>query len=96
MSDQINAETPANPEGSASPESMEGVEPPQRFPGGVDSIGDQEKYGSVPEEPVIPDLPTEDNPAIDDSVPEGLDEPDESQDEPSTDGASEPEKETQA
>ncbi len=87
MSDRTNDEVPNE---------VEGVQPPERYPGGVDSIADEDKYGAIPDAPVIPDLPTRDNPAVDDSVSAELDEPDESQEEPSTDGASEPEKETQA
>jgi hypothetical protein len=49
------------------------AEPPERFPGGVDSIEDEEKYGEIPDEPAIRDLDPVDNPAT-----EGL--PDEVQD----------------
>ena len=72
------------------------TEPPEKFPGGVDSIGDEEKYGDVPDEPAIPDLATAKNPAVDDASPDELSEPEESQDEPTSDGASEPDQETQA
>ena len=72
------------------------TEPPERFPGGVDSIEDEDKYGGIPDEPAIPDLETAKNPAVDGSSPAELSEPEESQDQPTTDGASEPDKETQA
>ena len=72
------------------------TEPPEKFPGGVDSIEDAEKYGDIPGEPAIPDLETAKNPAVDDDSPDELSRPEASQDEPTTDGASEPGKETQA
>lgn len=72
-----------------------GVEPPERFPGGVDSIGDEEKYGDIPDAPLIRDLDSESNPAAEDT-PEELKEPEEGSEGPTSDGASEPEKETQA
>lgn len=71
------------------------TEPPERFPGGADSVADEEKYGEIPDEPVIPDLPTEDNPAVNDAAPEEVRHPEET-DEPSSDGASDPEEESQA
>lgn len=70
------------------------TEPPERFPGGVDAIDNEEKYGDIPDTPLIRDLATALNPALDDEAPDELQEPDESQDEPSSDGASEPEQET--
>jgi hypothetical protein len=73
-----------------------GVEPPERFPGGVDSVADEDKYGDIPDQPLTRDLATGDNPAISDQVSDALAEPESSQDEPASDGASEPEKETQA
>ncbi|GAA2130154.1 hypothetical protein [Nocardioides bigeumensis] len=48
------------------------VEPPERFPGGADSIADEEKYGSIPDQPLIPDLPNDRNPATDDEVPDEI------------------------
>lgn len=32
------------------------VEEPERFPGGVDAIDDEEKYGDVPDVPIARDL----------------------------------------
>jgi hypothetical protein len=72
------------------------TEPPERFPGGVDAIADEEKYGDIPDTPLIRDLDSVKNPAVDDKAPDELQEPEESQDEPTSDGASEPAKETQA
>jgi hypothetical protein len=48
------------------------VEPPERFPGGADSIADEDKYGDIPDEPLTPDLPTVSNPATDDEVPDEI------------------------
>ena len=48
------------------------VEPPERFPGGADSIADDEKYGDIPDEPLIRDLPTKSNPVTDDEVPDEI------------------------
>ena len=31
------------------------VQPPERFPGGVDAFDDEEKYGDIPDEPLTPD-----------------------------------------
>ena len=68
------------------------AEPPERFPGGVDAIADEEKYGDIPDGPLIRDLAVTKNPALDDQAPDELQEPEESQDEPTSDGASEPDK----
>ena len=51
------------------------VEEPARFPGGADAIADEEKYGELPDEPVVPDLHPDANPATD-SAPVELGEPD--------------------
>jgi hypothetical protein len=56
------------------------VEPPERFPGGADSIADEEKYGDIPDEPLTPDLPTASNPATDDEVPDKIAQTDEKDD----------------
>lgn len=50
-------------------------EPPERFPGGADAIEDEDKYGDIPDGAVVPDLPPEDNPAVDDEAPDELQEP---------------------
>ncbi|MEO5854387.1 MAG: hypothetical protein ABIQ15_17915 [Nocardioides sp.] len=72
------------------------TEPPERFPGGVDSIADEGKYGDIPDTPAIPDLDTAKNAALDHSSPDELSEPEESQDAPTSDGASEPDRESPA
>ena len=64
------------------------VEPPERFPGGVDALDDEDKYGDIPDEPLTPDLPTSSNPATDDDVPDELTEPEQGEQEPRSDGAS--------
>lgn len=54
------------------------AEEPERFPGGADSVADQEKYGDIPEAPLTPDVPPADNPAsagAPDEVTEGDDKP---------------------
>jgi hypothetical protein len=56
------------------------VEPPERFPGGVDALQDEEKYGDIPDEPLTPDLPTSSNPATDDEVPDKISQSDEQDD----------------
>ena len=56
------------------------VEPPERFPGGADALDDEEKYGDIPDEPLIPDLPTSSNPATDDEVPDKISQSDEQDD----------------
>ena len=71
------------------------TEPPERFPGGADALTDEEKYGEIPDEPATPDLTSVRNPALGES-PEELREPEESQDPPTSDGASEPDQEPPA
>lgn len=56
------------------------VEQPERFPGGADALDDEEKYGEIPDEPLIPDLPTRSNPATDDEVPDKISQSDEADD----------------
>ncbi len=56
------------------------AEEPEKFPGGVDSIADQEKYGAFPDTPLTPDLHPEDNPATD-TAPEELSEPEDAEQE---------------
>ncbi|MBB6627190.1 hypothetical protein H5V45_07630 [Nocardioides sp. KIGAM211] len=43
------------------------IEPGEPNPGGVDAID-----AETPEEPIIPNLPTEKNPAVDDAAPDEL------------------------
>ncbi|MEI2712124.1 MAG: hypothetical protein V9G04_02240 [Nocardioides sp.] len=58
------------------------TEPPERFPGGADSIADEEKYGEIPDAPTVPDLEPDSNPAVDDMVPAEITEPDDKQQAP--------------
>ena len=66
------------------------IEPGEPEPGGVDAIDD------VDERPVVPDLPLIGNAAIDEDVPDALSEPEDTDTGAASDGASEPEKESQA
>jgi hypothetical protein len=68
------------------------IEPAEPAPGGVDAI----EESSFDEPPVVPDLSRVGNQQAKDEMPEELTEPDETDDEPSSDGASEPEKEAPA
>jgi hypothetical protein len=61
-----------------------GVERPELHPGGADSIDDPEKYGDTPGPPATRDLPPEDNPAVDDVLPDEIAEPDDKSQEPDT------------
>ncbi|MGD9958018.1 hypothetical protein [Nocardioides sp.] len=70
------------------------TEEPQLHPGGVDSIDDP-KYGTTPETPIPADANPKDNPAVSDVTPEELSQP-ENTDEPSSDGASDPESDAPA
>ena len=67
------------------------AEAPQRAPGGPDAIDDP-RYGETPGPPTVPDPDPARNPATDETVPSEITEPEE-RDEPTSDGASEPEKE---
>jgi hypothetical protein len=58
------------------------TEPPERFPGGADSVADEEKYGAIPDSPTVPDLNPDANPAVEDAAPDEVKEPDEKQQEP--------------
>lgn len=67
------------------------TEPPEPNPGGVDAIEGNDHH--VP--PVVPDLSPDENPAVDEA-PVELNQPEETEQGAASDGASEPEKETQA
>jgi hypothetical protein len=67
------------------------IEPSEPNPGGVDAIEGNDHDVA----PVVPDLSPEDNPAVDEA-PEELNQPEDTDQGASSDGASEPEKETQA
>ena len=59
------------------------AEEPELYPGGVDSLKDEEKYGERLDEPATPDLPLESNPAVEeDEVPDEITEQDDKQQEP--------------
>lgn len=68
------------------------IEPAEPPPGGVDAI----EESAFDEPPVVPDLTRVGNQQAKDEMPEELSEPDGTDDEASTDGASEPEKEAPA
>lgn len=67
------------------------TEPAEPNPGGVDAIEGNDHDVA----PVVPDLNPAENPAVEDA-PDELTQPEETDDGASSDGASEPEKETQA
>jgi len=54
------------------------VERPEKFPGGADSIEDEDKYGTIPDDPVTPDLHPDANPATDEA-PDELSEPEDAE-----------------
>ncbi len=66
------------------------VEPAEPPPGGVDAIDEEDPT------PVVPDLSLLGNATVEDSVPDELREPEDTDEGASTDGASEPEKEAPA
>jgi hypothetical protein len=68
------------------------IEPADPPPGGVDAVEDQDYDMN----PVVPELTGIGNTTSKDEVPDELTEPEETDDGASTDGASEPEKETPA
>ena len=45
-------------------------------------MADEEKYGAIPDEPTVPDLNPEANPAVEDAAPDEIKEPDEKSQEP--------------
>lgn len=49
---------------------------PELHPGGADSLADQEKYGEWFDEPTVPDLDPTRNPAVEDTAPEEVKQPD--------------------
>jgi hypothetical protein len=69
------------------------TEPPERFPGGADSVADEEKYGARPDAPLAPDLDPEANPAVEDHAPDEIKQPDDKQQEPDTGTSGDPEAE---
>jgi hypothetical protein len=55
---------------------------PEHFPGGADAIDDSGKYGDTPGGPATRDLTPEDNPAVEDALPDEIAEADDKQQEP--------------
>ena len=72
------------------------TEPPERWPGGADSVADEEKYGATPDQPTVPNLDPSKNPAIEDAAPDEISEPDDTETEATSDGDSEAQKEDPA
>ncbi len=66
------------------------IEPGEPNPGGVDAITDED----IPL--AVPDLGPDENPAAEDKVPDEIKAPDDTETEATTDGASEPTKESPA
>ena len=58
------------------------TQPPEHFPGGVDAIDDNDHYGDMPGGPATRDLGPEDNPAVEDALPDEIAEGDDKQQEP--------------
>ena len=56
--------------------------PPGKCSGGADAIDDSGKYGDTPGGPATRDLQPEDNPAVEDAMPEEIAEGDDKQQEP--------------
>jgi hypothetical protein len=68
------------------------IEPAEPPPGGVDAVEEAE----YEPDPLVPDLSRVGNTSSKDEVPDEITEPDETDQGAANDGASEPEKETQA
>lgn len=52
------------------------TEEPEKYPGGADAIDDSGKYGDTPGDPTPRDLHPDDNPAVDDVLPDEVAAPD--------------------
>lgn len=52
------------------------TEEPEKYPGGADAIDDSGKYGDTPGGPTTRDLHPDDNPAVDDVIPDEIAAPD--------------------
>ncbi|WP_109509568.1 hypothetical protein [Nocardioides speluncae] len=52
------------------------TEEPEKYPGGADAIDDSGKYGDTPGGPTTRDLDPDDNPAVDDLLPDEIAAPD--------------------
>jgi hypothetical protein len=68
------------------------IEPGEPNPGGVDAIEDEDE--DLP--PAVPNLSPDRNPAVEEHAPDEISEPDDTEDGATTDGASEPTKESPA
>ena len=66
------------------------IEPGEPNPGGVDAIEEND----VP--PAVPNLSPDDNPAVEDQAPDEIRQPEDTDTEASSDGASEPQQESPA
>ncbi len=58
------------------------AETPEKFPGGADAIDDSGEFGDTPGGPATPELQPEDNPAVEDAMPDEIAEGDDKQQEP--------------
>lgn len=65
------------------------VETPARNPGGVDAINDDAPFAGDERAPLGHDLDPDENPAVEDALPEGIAEPDDKQQEPDKDSGTE-------
>ena len=65
-----------------SPQPEPTAEEPQLYPGGTDSLEDEERYGEHFDEPTARDLDPEANPAVEDQAPDEIKQSDEKQQEP--------------
>lgn len=66
------------------------IEPKEPNPGGVDAVEE------VDAPPAVNELPAEGNPAIEDVVPDEITQPEDTETEATSDGASDPQKESPA
>lgn len=69
------------------------IEPGEPHPGGVDAI---DGGGDTFDEPTVPDLDPDSNPAVEDAAPDEIKELDDTKQEGESDGASQPESEPPA
>lgn len=66
MSDEDTPDT-GQTEQVLGPQPSGGIEAPDRFPGGPDSVADEEKYGDIPTGPLAREVPAQANPATSDA-----------------------------
>ena len=72
------------------------VEPAPENPGGADAINDKAPFAGDERGKLARDLDPEDNPEVEDHVPDEITAPDDKQQEGESDGASDPEREEPA